>query len=103
VWHIGLLNKLKAALPGPYNLLLKTHLTDRYFQVRCSDCHELRSSVPQGSFLGPLLYLLFTSDLPTTGYTTIATFAVDTGLLAVHRVPVVGSQRLQSNLILLHV
>jgi hypothetical protein len=43
VWHIGLLYKLKAALPGPYYLLLKTYLTDRYFQVRyngtCSDCH----------------------------------------------------------------
>jgi hypothetical protein len=28
VWHIGLLYKLKAALPGPYYLLLKTYPTD---------------------------------------------------------------------------
>jgi hypothetical protein len=70
VWHIGLLYKLKAALPGPYYLLLKTYLTDRYFQVRyngtCSDCHKVRSGVPQGIVLGPLLYLLFIANLPTT-------------------------------------
>jgi len=61
----------------------------------------VKSSVPQGSVLGPLLYLLFTADLSTMDY-TIATFADDTGLLAVHRDPAVASQRLQSHLILLH-
>jgi len=102
VWHIGLLYKLKASLPGPYYLDLQSYLNDRYFQVRyngvCSDCYEVRSGVPQGSVLGPLLYLLFTADLPTTDYTTIVTFADDTGLLAVHRDPAVESQRLQSHL-----
>jgi len=106
VWHTGLLYKLKATLPGPYYLLLKSYLTDRYFQVRYngtySDCHEVKSGVSQGSVLAPLLYLLFTADLPTTNYTTIATFADDTGLLAVHRDSAVASQRLQSHLILLH-
>jgi hypothetical protein len=106
VWHIGLLYKLKAALPGPYYLLLKTYITDRYFQVRyngtCSDCREVRSGVPQGSVLGSMLYLLFTEDLPTTDYTTIATFADDAGLLVVHRDSVVASQRLQNHLTLLH-
>jgi hypothetical protein len=82
VWHTGLLYKLRAALPGPYYLLLKTYLTDCYFQVRYkdawSDCYEVKSGVPQGSVLGPLLYLLFTADLPTTEHTIIATFADDT-------------------------
>jgi len=34
VWHPGLLYNLKTALPGPYYLLLRTYLEDRYFQVR---------------------------------------------------------------------
>jgi len=106
VWHIGLLYKLKASLPGPYCLLLQSYLTDRYFQVRyngvCSDCYEVRSGVPQGSVLDSLLYLFFTADLPTTDYTILATFADDTELLAVHRDPAVASQRLQSYLTLQH-
>ena len=50
VWPTGLLYKLKTTLPGPYYLLLKSYLTDRYFQVRYngtySDCHEVKSGVP---------------------------------------------------------
>jgi hypothetical protein len=33
-WHIALLYKLETTLPGPYYLLLKTHLYTRYFQVK---------------------------------------------------------------------
>ena len=102
VWYTGLLYKLKNTLPGPYYLLLKTYLHSRCFQVKYSSsyssCHEVLSGVPQGSVLGPLLYLIFTADLPTTDHTTIATFADDTGLLAVHADPIVASQQLQHHL-----
>jgi len=52
--------------------------------------------------MGPLMYLLFTTDLPTTEHTTIATFANDTGLLAIHSDPTVASQYLQIHFDILH-
>jgi hypothetical protein len=36
---------------------------------------ETEAGVPQGSVLRPVLYLINTSDLPTTDNTTIATLA----------------------------
>ena len=40
------------------------------------------SSVPHGSVLGPLLFLLCTSDLPITLENTLAVYADDSTLLA---------------------
>jgi hypothetical protein len=84
---------------------LKSYLHTRFFQVKYngsySTCHEVLSGVPQGSVLGPLLYLFFTADLPTTVHTTIANFADDTGLIATHSGPLVASLHLQSYLDLL--
>lgn len=87
VWHEGLNHKLRKMLPAKYAELLQAYLSDRYFRVKhedaYSEAHKIHAGVPQGSVLGPLLYVLFTSDFPDRAENTIATFADDTAVLAV--------------------
>lgn len=100
VWHTGLLYKIKQLLPHTYYCILKSYLTDRMFQVKFDDAisklQNIQSGVPQGSVLGPVLYLMYTADLPITPSLTIATFADDTALLASHNEPEQASKNLQS-------
>lgn len=102
VWHPGLLFKLKTNLPNTYFNIIKSYLSKRYFQIKFKDSHsELRnieSGVPQGSVLGPILYVLYTADLPVHPNVTVATFADDTAFLAAHQNSTVASDMLQRNL-----
>jgi hypothetical protein len=41
----------------------------------------LKAALRQGSVLGPILYLLYTSDIPTTEDTLLTTFSDDTAVL----------------------
>lgn len=87
VWHDGLNYKLRRMLPAKYAELLQSYLSDRFFRVRHEECYSevyrIHAGVPQGSVLGPLLYVLFTSDLPEREENSIATFADDTAVLSV--------------------
>jgi len=87
VWHAGLLHKIEQLLHTQHSQLLKSYLSDRYFRVKqgeeYSDLKPAKAGVPQGSVLGPVLYLIFTSDIPQPTGTTVATFADDTAILAV--------------------
>ena len=44
-----------------------------------------KAIVPQGSILGPLLYVLYTSDIREVAETTMAIFADDTTILSIGR------------------
>jgi hypothetical protein len=87
VWHRGLLYKLQRDLPKQFFMILKSYIEDRYFRVKheeeYSELKKISAGVPQGSVLGPILYLLYTRDLPCMNGATIATFADDTAILAV--------------------
>jgi len=61
----------------------------------------INAVVPQGSDLSPLLYLIYTADIPTTSCTILNTFADDTCILATDSDPTITSFKLQHHLNLL--
>lgn len=99
VWHDGLLFKLRKMLPINYYLFLNSYISNRYYYVKENDeissIRQIKAGVPQGSVLGPTLYLLYTSDLPLTDGVVIGTFADDTAALAVNEDPKKASHSLQ--------
>jgi hypothetical protein len=102
VWHQGLLYKINAIFPNNIYNILQSYLHNRYFLIRYREAyttlHSVSSGVPQGSGLGPLLYLLYTADLPVTPKTETATFADDTAVLALHANPEIDKHLLQTAL-----
>ena len=81
---------------------MESYLTNRKFILKEGDFVSLPqpigAGVPQGSILGPFLYLLFTSDMPTNIRTHISTFADDTAILGVHESPQEASKILQDHI-----
>lgn len=86
VWHQGLLYKLYRDLPNHYYEIFESYLSDRFFRIKqegeYSMLKPIKAGVPQGSVLGPILYLLYTRDIPVPNTIKMATFADDTAILA---------------------
>lgn len=99
VWHKGLVFKLNRFLPNALVTLLSSYLSDRVFRVRVeneySTIKDINAGVPQGSILGPILYLIYTSDLPVLENIKVATFADDTALMATGRDILESTSKLQ--------
>ena len=67
----------------------KSYLSDRAFKVninnRFSDLPKINCGVPQGSILGPLLFLLYVNDMPQTVHSDLLLYADDSGLTFQHK------------------
>ncbi|MCG8032736.1 MAG: hypothetical protein JAZ03_11255 [Candidatus Thiodiazotropha taylori] len=103
VWHAGLIYKLEAAgVTGDVLNWFKNYLAVRRQRVvlpgAASDWTYIRAGVPQGSILGPLLFLVFINDIVVDIGSHIRLFADDTSLFIVVNDPVNAADCLNSDL-----
>ena len=88
VWHEGLLYKLKTMdISGELYNLLESYLSGRFQRVllngQSSSWKPVLAGVPQGSILGPLLFLVYINDLPNGLKSNAKLFADDISLFTI--------------------
>ena len=103
VWHEGLLFKLKQlGISGTLLKWLESYLALRKQRVIldgcCSDVSYVEAGVPQGSILGPLLFLVYVNDLVTDLECDPHLFADDTSLLDIFTNPLTSSLKINRDL-----
>jgi len=103
VWHDGIVRKLRIqGFDDRLVRLIHSFLAGRSFAVRVgttvSSKRPIMAGVPQGSCISPLLYMLFTADMPKPAGCDLAVYADDVALVSSSRCPAVVCRRLQHGL-----
>ena len=85
VWHRGLLYKLRQnGIKGKLLTWISNYLTDRKQKVQISSATSplltVNAGVPQGSVLGPLLFLVYVNDIAENLLSLVRLFADDSSL-----------------------
>ena len=107
VWHAGLIKKLES-IGIKNNLLLwfSDYLKHRRQRVVIngvsSSWEEINAGVPQGSILGPLLFLIYINDIVNDIETNIRLFADDTSLYIIVENPQSSADFLNNDLEKIH-
>lgn len=102
VWHNGLIFKLyRLGVPDRLVLILRDFLSNRSFRYRIegalSTSRPIRAGVPQGAVLSPLLFTLYTSDIPTRPRVQLSLFADDTAIYCSGKNPAQIATNLQNS------
>ena len=103
VWHRGLIHKLSGI--GCSNKVTKwfsSYLTGRKQRVvlngQASDWTSVQAGVPQGSILGPLLFLIYINDIVKDIGCSIRLFADDTSLYIIVESPQTAANLINADL-----
>ena len=107
IWHVGLIFKLKQnGVSGSLLKLLQNYLNNRKQRVvlngSSADFSPIGSGVPQGSLIGPLLFLIYVNDYEKNIKSDIKFFADDTMLFSIVKHPVISANGLNHDLKVLH-
>ena len=107
VWHEGLIFKLEQnGVSGNMLKLFQNYLSNRKQRVvlngSCSDHSSIESGVPQGSVLGPLLFLVYINDLERNIKSNVKFFADDTMLFSIVKDPKISANDLNHDIDVTH-